>query len=94
MERTRGTELLDAVDHRIRVLAQVLDPAAFDARVMLGSFDQVHEADDVVLEPLLELRVGDPSLGVDGDDAVERGLQDRPLARLAFAQRLPRGLRR
>jgi hypothetical protein len=32
------------------VLAEILDPAGLDARVVLGGFNEIHEADDVVLK--------------------------------------------
>ena len=61
----RLAALFDPIEHRIRVLTEVLDPGTLDAWVVLGGFDQVHEVDDVRVEPLLKLLVGDPSLRVE-----------------------------
>jgi hypothetical protein len=41
---------LDAVDGRVGLLAEVLDPGLLDARVVLGRLDQVQEVDDVGVE--------------------------------------------
>ena len=57
----RRSRSFNAIEYRVRALAQVLDPGAFDAGVVLGCFDLVHEVCDVDLEALLELLVRDPS---------------------------------
>ena len=51
--------LLDAIDDRIRMLAQVFDPSPLDARVVLRGFDEIHEVRDVRVEALLQLLVRD-----------------------------------
>jgi hypothetical protein len=60
---TSTLQLLDAVDRRIGVFAQVFDPLRLDPRIVLGGLDQVHEADHVLLEALLTRK---PSLGAEG----------------------------
>src|SRR5580704_11583735 len=57
--------LLHPVDRRFRALAQVLHPVALDARVVLGRLHEVHEVDDVRVEAVLQVRVGDAALGVE-----------------------------
>ena len=56
--------LLHAVDRRLGMLAEVLNPCALDAGVVLGRLDQVDEAGDRHLETTPELLVGDLPLVV------------------------------
>ena len=59
--------LLNAVDRRLGMLAEVLHPRALDAGVVLGRLDQVHEADDRHLESSAKLLVFDLSVAVEGE---------------------------
>ena len=51
--RLRGRGL-HAVDGRIGMFAQELDPLLLEAGIVLCGFDQVHEASDGLVESLLQ----------------------------------------
>jgi len=55
-----GARYLGAIDAWIRALAEELDPCPLHARVVLRSFDEVHEVGDVRVEARLQLFVREP----------------------------------
>ena len=45
---------LDSIDHRVRMLTEVLEPGLLGTGVMLGGLNQIHESHDRLLEALAE----------------------------------------
>src|SRR5581483_9247040 len=70
--------LLDAVQRWFRVLAQVFHPGPLHAGIVRGRLDLVQEVDDVGVEPLLQLLVGDAALRGKG----QMGLSEREHVRV------------
>jgi hypothetical protein len=61
--RMSASSLLDAIDCRVRVLSEKLDPGLLGARIVLGGFDEIEESDERLVEPIGKCLVGDLAVG-------------------------------